>query len=315
MTDHIVLQGISARGFHGVLASEKADGQEFVVDVALEVDLQRAGQSDLLAHTVSYAEVAADVVALVTGPSVDLIEVLAERIAEAALERPLVQAVEVTVHKPQAPVGVPFGDVLVRVGRSRDVPVVIALGANLGAVQDTLEAAVRQLALLDGLRITAVSELFETDPVGGPDQPPYLNAVVLARTRLAAFPLLTALHRIEADHGRVRETRWGARSLDCDLIQYGDPGSDSDLVSNDPELMLPHPRAAERAFVLTPWSAVDPEATLRVGEVPIPVSELLERLSSADSAAGGDPGDGGSGSGSGDGDWAGVRPGPQWSPW
>ena len=145
MTDRIVLQGISARGFHGVLDVEKVDGQDFVVDVALEVDLRRAGRSDLLAHTVNYAEVAADIVALITGPSLDLIETLADQIAAAALRRPLVQAVEVTVHKPQAPVGVPFGDVQVVVERRRDEPVVIALGANLGAVQATLEAAVRQL--------------------------------------------------------------------------------------------------------------------------------------------------------------------------
>jgi dihydroneopterin aldolase/2-amino-4-hydroxy-6-hydroxymethyldihydropteridine diphosphokinase len=122
MTDHIVLQGVSARGFHGVLDVEKAEGQEFVVDVTLEVDLRRAGRSDLLAHTVSYAEVAADVVALITGPSLDLIETLADRIAAAALRRPLVQAVEVTVHKPQAPVGVPFGDVQVVVDRPRGQP-------------------------------------------------------------------------------------------------------------------------------------------------------------------------------------------------
>jgi dihydroneopterin aldolase / 2-amino-4-hydroxy-6-hydroxymethyldihydropteridine diphosphokinase len=297
MTDHIVLQGISARGCHGVLDAEKIDGQGFVVDVALEVDLRRAGHSDLLAHTVNYAEVAADIVALITGPSLDLIETLADRVAAAALRRPLVQAVEVTVHKPHAPVGVPFGDVQVVVVRRRDEPVVIALGANLGAVQATLEAAVRQLADVDGLRITAVSDLFETDPVGGPEQPPYLNAVVLARTRLAAFALLTELRRIEADHGRVRETRWGARSLDLDLIQYGDPGSDSDLVSKDPELMLPHPRAQERAFVLAPWSAVDAQAELRVGEALVPVSELLERVDRTDG-----------------GDAAGIRPGPQWSP-
>lgn len=306
MTDRIVLQGVSARGFHGVLAAEKADGQEFVVDVTLEVDLRRAGRSDLLAHTVSYAEVAADIVALVTGPSVDLIEVLADRIAAAALRRPLVQAVEVTVHKPQAPVGVPFDDVLVVVRRSRDVPVVIALGANLGPVQRTLEAAVRALAEVDGLRITAVSDLFETDPVGGPEQPAYLNAVVLARTRLAGFALLTELHRIEADHGRVRETRWGARSLDLDLIQYGDPGSDCDLVSTDPELILPHPRAEERAFVLAPWSAVDAEAELRVGEDVVAVGELLRRLDSErDDDLGGVQGSA---------QPAGIRPGPQWSP-
>src|SRR5664280_2391511 len=284
MTDRIVLHGVSARGFHGVLDQEKSDGQDFVVDVMLEVDLHRAGRSDLLAHTVNYAEVAADIVALITGPSGDLIETLADRIAAAALQRPLVQAVEVTVHKPQAPVGVPFGDVQVVVERRRDDPVVIALGANLGAVQATLQAVVRELADVDGVRIIAVSELFESDPVGGPEQPVYLNAVVLARTRLAAFALLTELHRLEADHGRIRETRWGARSLDLDLIQYGDVGSDSDLISKDPELMLPHPRAHERAFVLAPWSAVDAQAELRVGEALVPVSELLERAEGADPA-------------------------------
>jgi len=291
MTDRIVLQGISAHGFHGVLDFEKTIGQDFVVDVTLDVDLRRAGRSDLLAHTVSYAEVAVDIVGLITGPSLDLIESLAEQIAAAALRRPLVQAVEVTVHKPQAPVGVPLGDVLVKVERYRDERVVIALGANLGAVRPTLEAAVRTLADVDGLRITAVSDLFETDPVGGPDQPVYLNAVVLARTRLAPFTLLTELHAIEADHGRVRETRWGARSLDLDLIQYGDPGSGSELLSQDPELMLPHPRAHERAFVLAPWFAVNADAQLRVGEALIPVSELLERA-----------------------DQDGIRPGPHWSP-
>lgn len=291
MMDRIVLQGISARGFHGVLDSEKAHGQDFVVDVTLDVDLRRAGRSDLLAHTVNYAEVAADIVELITGPSLDLIESLAEQIASTALTRPLVQAVEVTVHKPQAPVGVPFGDIQVRVERRRDEPVVIALGANLGSVQPTLEAAVRALADVDGLHISMVSDLFETDPVGGPDQPVYLNAVVLARTRLSAFALLTELHAIESDHGRIRETRWGARSLDLDLIQYGDPESGSELLSQDPELTLPHPHAHERAFVLAPWYAVDAEAQLRVGDVLVPVSELLERA-----------------------DQDGVRPGPQWSP-
>lgn len=294
MTDHIVLQGVTARGFHGVLEAEKADGQDFVVDVTLEVDLRRAGRSDLLGHTVSYAEVAADIVALVTGPSLDLIEALADQIAAAALRRPLVQAVQVTVHKPQAPVGVPFGDVQVVVERRRDEPVVIALGANVGAVQVTLESAVRALADLDGLQVTAVSDLFETDPVGGPAQPVYLNAVVLARTRLAPFTLLTELHRIEADHGRVRETRWGARTLDCDLIQYGAPELGSDTVSDDPELRLPHPRARERAFVLAPWAAVDAQAVLRVGDALVPVTELLSRA------------DGGEASG--------IRPGPAWSP-
>jgi dihydroneopterin aldolase/2-amino-4-hydroxy-6-hydroxymethyldihydropteridine diphosphokinase len=294
MSDRIVLSGISARGHHGVLDFEKAGGQDFVVDVTLEVDLLPAGRSDLLAHTVNYAEVAADVVSLIAGPSLDLIEALAEQIAAAALRRPLVQAVQVTVHKPQAPVGVPFTDVQVQVERHRDEPVVIAMGANLGEVRSTLEAAVRGLADVEGLQIGAVSNLFETDPVGGPDQPVYLNAVVLGRTRLPARALLSQLQGVEADHGRVRETRWGARTLDLDLIQYGDPESGSELISEDPELTLPHPRAHERAFVLAPWRSLDAEALLLVDGSLVPVGELLEKANDAN------PG--------------GVRPGPQWSP-
>ena len=195
------------------------------VGVARGWDRGGGGAGEATANTASDAEVAAEVVGLIAGPSLDLIEALADQIAVAALRHPLVQAVEVTVHKPHAPVGVAVGDVHVLVERHRDERVVIALGANLGGVQATLEAAVRALADVDGLRISGVSDLFETDPVGGPDQPVYLNAVVLARTRLAAFALLTELHSIEADHGRVRETRWGARTLDLDLIQYGDPNS------------------------------------------------------------------------------------------
>jgi len=199
--------------------------------------------------------------------------------------------VEVTVHKPDAPVGVPFTDVSVQVRRERDTPVVVALGANLGDVQETLERAVRAVGDLEGVRVDTVSPLVETDPVGGPEQPAYLNAVVLAHTRLAPHRLLAALHRIEAAHGRTRETRWGARTLDLDLIQYGDPDAGTDVVSDDPELLLPHPRAAERAFVLTPWLRADPDARLRVA--PGEVADVARLLAATDAD--------------------GVRPGPEWS--
>lgn len=275
--DRITLTGVTAYGHHGVLASEKADGQEFSVDLVLEVDLSRAAASDDLAHTVNYAEVAADAVAILQGPSRDLIETVAGQIADAALARPLVEAVEVTLHKPHAPVGVPFTDVTVQVRRERDVPVVIALGANLGSdPADTLERAAERLGGLPGLRETVLSPLFSTDPVGGPEQPVYTNAVVVARTSLAPWRLLAALHAVEADFGRTREIRWGARTLDLDLIQVGVPGGVFEVVSEDPDLMLPHPRAHERGFVLVPWHAVDAAAVLRVGEQVVPVAELLD---------------------------------------
>lgn len=280
MTDRISLLGVRARGFHGVLADEKRDGQDFVVDVVLHLDLAPAGTSDDLERTVSYAEVGADVVARIEGPSLDLIETLAEQIAADALARPLVRAVDVTVHKPSAPVGVPFGDVSVTVSRRREVPVVIALGANLGDAARTLDAALDDLG--DALHDVRRAPFVTTDPVGGPDQPRYTNSVVVATTTLGPAELLARLHAVEARHGRVREVRWGARTLDLDLVQYGDPVTGDDVVSDDPALTLPHPRAHERGFVLQPWSRVDPDAVLRVGDAVTPVADLLAGLDTSD---------------------------------
>lgn len=280
MTDRISLLGVRARGFHGVLADEKRDGQEFVVDVVLHLDLGPAGRSDDLARTVSYAEVGADVVARIEGPSLDLIESLAEQVAGDALARPGVRAVEVTVHKPSAPVGVPFGDVAVSVTRTRAVPVVIALGANLGDATGTLQAAIDDLG--EAVRSVRRAPFVTTAPVGGPDQPRYTNTVLVGTTALDPTALLERLHAVEARHGRVREVRWGARTLDLDLIQYGDPARGDDVVSDDPALVLPHPRAHERGFVLQPWSRVDPDAVLRVGERVVPVTELLAGVDTSD---------------------------------
>ncbi|GAB3438525.1 2-amino-4-hydroxy-6-hydroxymethyldihydropteridine diphosphokinase [Phycicoccus ginsengisoli] len=285
MTDQIVLKGISARGHHGVLDFEKRDGQTFVVDVTMDVDLAPAGSSDDLADTVNYADVAADVVALVEGEPLDLIEALAARIADRVLARPLVEAVEVTVHKPEAPVGVPFTDVQVVVARERRTPVVVALGSNVGDSAETLHDAT--LALHGLLDVTAVSRVVETDPVGGPEQPAYLNAVVTGTTHLAPSSLLAGLHDIESEHGRTREVRWGPRTLDLDLVQYGDPVFDTDVVMQTTTLTLPHPRAHERAFVLVPWLQADPEAVLRVAGQVRRVGDIVAGL-----------------------DTSGVRPGP-----
>jgi dihydroneopterin aldolase/2-amino-4-hydroxy-6-hydroxymethyldihydropteridine diphosphokinase len=118
----------------------------------------------------------------------------------------------------------------------------------------------------------------ETDPVGGPDQPAYLNAVVTGTTHLAPSSLLAGLHDIERAHGRTREVRWGPRTLDLDLIQYGDPVFDTDVVMEAPTLTLPHPRAHERAFVLVPWLRAEPEAALRVGGTVRRVADLVAGL-------------------------------------
>ena len=291
MTDRIHLRGVEALGYHGVLPDEKRDGQPFVVDVVMELDLARAGATDALDDTVSYAEIAAEVVSRITGPSFDLIERLAEVIADDVLGHALIEAVTVTVHKPEAPVGHPFSDVAVEVNRRRGVPVVVALGANLGDARATLEDAVRAVGALSGMRVRSVSPLVETDPVGGPEQPAYLNAVLVGETTLTPDELLARLHAIEADHGRTREVHWGARTLDLDFVQMGVPGTHSEVRSDRPALTLPHPRAHGRGFVLVPWTHADPGARLRVGDDVRPVAELVAEA-----------------------DTTGVRPGPDWSP-
>lgn len=142
---------------------------------------------------------------------------------------------------------------------------VLALGSNLGERNDTLTEAVADLVDRPEVRLLAVSPVVQTKAVGGPaGQPDFLNMVISVETTLEPLELLRHCQAVENKHLRVREVHWGPRTLDVDIIVYGD------LESSDPVLTLPHPRAAERAFVLYPWSVIEPSATLngvRVGEL------------------------------------------------
>ncbi len=144
---------------------------------------------------------------------------------------------------------------------------VIALGANIGNPKEQMDIAIALLR--ESLEVTAVSSYFTTAPVGGPEQPDYLNAVCIAESELPAAELLALLHGIEKTLGRERIEHWGPRTMDLDLIQYGS------ILSYSEELMLPHPRAHERRFVLEPWAQVEPDALLLThGKI----SELLAHL-------------------------------------
>jgi 2-amino-4-hydroxy-6-hydroxymethyldihydropteridine diphosphokinase len=133
---------------------------------------------------------------------------------------------------------------------------VIAMGSNLGDRLDYLQGGLDGLFDTPRIAFLAVSPVYETTPVGGPEQPDYLNAVVIAETSMPAQAVLERCLSLEDALGRVRGERWGPRTLDLDLIIYGDE------VSNSPGLTLPHPRAHERAFVLIPWHDADPQAQL-----------------------------------------------------
>lgn len=177
------------------------------------------------------------------------------------------------------------------------VPVLLAFGANLGDRGETIRAAQRELADVDGVTDFVASPLHETVALtlDGPDPaaPKYINGVATLRTTLAPHALLDAMQRIETVHGRVRDTRWGDRTLDIDLILFGG------RVISDGRLTVPHPRAHERDFVLSPWLALDPDAVLmghgrvrelldRIGDTTTPLADAADR-GHAPTRPGGEP--------------------------
>ncbi|WP_245861274.1 2-amino-4-hydroxy-6-hydroxymethyldihydropteridine diphosphokinase [Compostimonas suwonensis] len=258
--DSITLTGLRVHANHGLYDFERQNGQDFVVDVTAWLSLLAAGSTDDIASTVHYGELAVEIHDAVAGEPVDLIETLAERVARTVLAHDPVERVRVTVHKPDAPISVPFEDVAVTIVRPRSEHAVLALGSNLGDREATLRAAVNDLDAVPGITVDAFSPLYETDAVRpdgvDPDAPAYLNAVALVHTSLTPHELLAATGAIELAHGRVRDVHWGDRTLDIDIVSYGS------LRSSDETLTLPHPRAAERDFVLVPWLDVDLRAAI-----------------------------------------------------
>ena len=328
----IALKGLGALANHGVYDFERTQEQRFNADVVMWIET--AGTTDDIAATVSYADIADETMAVLTGNPVDLIETLAETIASRVMSHEGVVGTEVTVHKPDAPINHPFADVSVTVrrgetdamplslslkgiyeaedgsvltgeieaygraqapspaqqkkaaptrkrrgehaapARPEDISrpahlrarrVVLAIGGNLGDVPVTLMHTVEALSYMEGFQIEDVSPIMRTKPVLAPGQAPqpdYWNAVVVGSAIATPDELFAQTSRIERELGRERHERWGARSIDIDIIQV------EGLASSDPVLTLPHPRAKERAFVLAPWLLCDPNAVLEgVGRV------------------------------------------------
>ncbi len=148
------------------------------------------------------------------------------------------------------------------------VRVAIGLGSNLGDRRTHLDDAIAALSAVG--EVVAVSAYYETAPIGGPEQGDFLNAVAVIETGLDAAEVLDVLLAVERDHGRVRRRRWGPRTLDLDLLLYGEE------VVEAPGLTVPHPRMTERRFVLEPLIEVWPDATLPDGTR---FSDLLPELS------------------------------------
>jgi dihydroneopterin aldolase/2-amino-4-hydroxy-6-hydroxymethyldihydropteridine diphosphokinase len=258
MGDRIEINGIRAVTIVGALEHEREIPQPLEIDVSFDVDLRDAGRSDELGDTVHYGLVADRIVAVVEESKDILLERLVARIADEVLAFDRVDAVDVRLVKVRPPISVDAVNTAVCIRRTRadtEIPVhtarraYVALGSNLGDRIGFLRFGVRELG-----KVTAMSNVYETEPVGGPDdQGAYLNMVVEVETSLDPFAFLRRCQRIEAAALRQRIVHWGPRTLDVDIVLF----DETSIVSD--ELTIPHPRFSERTFVLAPLSDIAPE--------------------------------------------------------
>ena len=250
--DKIHIKDLEIIGFHGAIPEEKVLGQKFVLSFELDVDLRQAGKNDDLTKTVHYGELAQKVEEEFTKTSYDLIEKAAEEICEfVLLNYPLVKKVKLLLKKPWAPTRKHVEYVAVEIERKWN-KVYIAAGSNLGDKEETLKEAIYKIDKRIDCVVTKVSNFYTTDPVGYEDQDQFVNCVFEIDTLQTPSELMDTLLEVEKDFKRERIIRWGPRTLDLDIIFY------DDIISYDEHILIPHPRAHERQFVMKPMCDINP---------------------------------------------------------
>ncbi len=234
-------------GHTGCFDFEKADGQKFIVSLDIFLDRINGCYTDELADTVDYSMIYEEVKKIVTEDKGNLIERLAQKVADGVLAADgRIAKVIVNISKPEAPVKGIFETMAVTIERRRKEFVVLSLGSNLGDREANILAAEQALKDLSGTEDFRCASIYETEPVGLEDQPYFLNTCVGFYTDIGPFELLDKIHVIENDLLRKREVHWGPRTIDIDIIFYGDE------VIMKPELTVPHPRWYLRSFVTVP---------------------------------------------------------------
>ena len=249
----INISALKIMATHGVLPQEKKTPQPFVFDVAVEADCEDAALRDDLGATVNYSQVCALITKVATAKSYNLIEALSRECALSVLENfRRVSSVEVKVSKPMAPIAAEFNDVSVTYRAERN-KVYLSLGSSQGDRERTIKSALSKLSALRGVEVTRVSPFIKTAPEGGVARNEFVNCAAELDCILSPQALLDKIHTIEAHLGRVRAQRWADRTIDIDIIFFGDK-----VIAGD-GLAIPHPRYAERAFVVEPLKSLCPE--------------------------------------------------------
>ena len=268
MRTYIDISNLKILACHGCHAEEKTEKQPFVFTVRLETDF--SGARDRLEGTVSYSDVMKLLVGFCEGHCFNLIETLATEAAKLILKRfSSVRRVRVTVAKPEAPVPLDFETVSATAELGWETAFV-ALGSNLGDRKGYLDGAVSFLREAEGVRVLGVSSYLETEPYGGVADRRFLNAAAKIETILSPLELLDVLQKGERAAHRERKEHWGNRTLDLDLLLYGE-----EIVRSE-RLTLPHPEMTKREFVLAPLAEIDPFAFVPTERKT--AGELLARL-------------------------------------
>ena len=266
--DKITVTGIEFYGYHGVLEKEKREGQSFSVDCSFTLDTSIC--NDNLDNTVDYGDLSCSVVSFCQNSKYDLIETLANNLAQhLLLKYNLVKDIEITIHKPSAPIPTKFVDVKITITRGWNI-CYLALGSNLGDRKKYLDDVSREMAKERGIIEISKSSYFETEPYGVLDQPLFLNAAMKIRTIFTPMQLLEYIHKLEQLAGREHKRHWGERTLDVDILMY------SDIKMFTPKLIIPHAEMCMRTFVLEPLCEIEPYLIHPTRKKNI--KELLEEL-------------------------------------
>lgn len=252
--DHVCIQikDLEVFAHHGVFDYEKKDGQKFYISLNTYLEVARAAKDDSLDHTVSYGDLSHEIHTYVKDHCFDLIETLAEGLAVTLLaSHESLLKVEVLVKKPDAPIGLPLAYPAVEIHKER-VKAYIGLGSNIGDTKAHLDLAIEEIGDIHGVTLKKVAPYMITKPWGGVEQDDFLNSVLEIETYLSPYTLLAKLQEIEASHDRKRQVHWGPRTLDLDILLYGE------LVTEDQDLVIPHPYLHKRDFVLKPLCDLNP---------------------------------------------------------
>ncbi len=250
--DQITITNLKVFAHHGVFAEETRNGQYFYVNAVLYLDCRPAGKSDCLEESVNYGTVCHFISDYLEAHTYKLLEAAAEHLVEEMLlAMPLIKRVKLEICKPQAPIGLPFGNVSVTIERGWH-RACLALGSNQGDSGRYLADAVKAMEESREIRVQKVSDFIETKPYGVTDQKQFLNGAVLIDTLFSPRELLAFVQELEERAERRRERRWGPRTLDVDIIFY------DKLVYEDDELILPHIDMQHRDFVLKPLAQLCP---------------------------------------------------------